>query len=83
MWLFQDFSNANPNQVPQLLSDHPSNQDRVEALEQHFRRNPSVFKKFNPDLKSATPFAVPDKVPEVFLRSETNSNRAAEPAKPK
>jgi len=83
VWLFQDFNNANPNQVPQLLSDHPSNQDRVEALEQHFRRNPSVFKKFNPDLKSATPFAVPDKVPEVFLRSESNSNRAAEPAKPK
>lgn len=83
VWLFQDFSNANPNQVPQLLSDHPSNQDRVEALEQHFRRNPSVFKKFNQDLKSATPFTVPDKVPEVFLRSESNSNRIAEPAKPK
>jgi predicted Zn-dependent protease len=83
VWLFQDFNNANPNQVPQLLSDHPNNQDRVEALERHFRRNPSVFKKFNPDLKSATPFAVPDKVPEVFLRSKSNSNRTAEPAKPK
>jgi len=83
VWLFQDFNNANPNQVPQLLSDHPNNQDRVEALERHFRRNPSVFRKFNPDLKSATPFAVPEKVPEVFLRSESNSNRAAEPAKPK
>ena len=68
VWLFQDFNNANVSQVPQLLSDHPNNQNRIEALEQHFRRNPSVFKKFNPDPKSATPLVVPDKAPEVFLR---------------
>ncbi len=68
VWLFQDFKNANTAQVPQLLSDHPNNQNRIEALEQHFRKNPSVFKKFNPDPKSATPLVVSDKAPEVFLR---------------
>ncbi len=68
VWLFQDFKNANTAQVPQLLSDHPNNQNRIEALEQHFRKNPSVFKKFNPDPRSATPLAVPAKAPEVFLR---------------
>jgi len=68
VWLFQDFNNANTDQVPQLLSDHPDNQNRIDALEQHFRKNPSVFKKFNPDPKSATPLVVPDKAPEVFLR---------------
>jgi hypothetical protein len=54
-------------QVPQLLSEHPGNQTRVNTLEDHFRKNPSVFAKFNPDPKSASPFVVPKNVPEVFL----------------
>src|SRR6266851_4271738 len=58
VWLFQDFQNAKMGQVPQLLSDHPGNQNRVDALERHFRANPSVFGKFNPDPKSAAPFVV-------------------------
>ncbi len=56
-----------PNEIPQLLSDHPDDQNRIDALEQHFRKNPSVFAKFNPDPKSATPFVVPKNEPEVFL----------------
>lgn len=67
VWLFKDFNSANMGQVPQLLSDHPSNNNRVQALEQHFRQNPSVFEKFNPDPSSATAFAVPKNVAEVFL----------------
>jgi beta-barrel assembly-enhancing protease len=67
VWLFQDFKNANIGQVPQLLSDHPNDQNRVQALEQHFRKSPSVFGKFNSDPKSATPFSVPKNAPEVFL----------------
>jgi predicted Zn-dependent protease len=68
VWLFQDFQNADPHQVPQLLSDHPDNENRIKALEKHFRGNPSVFGKFNPDPKSATPISVPKNAPEVFLR---------------
>jgi predicted Zn-dependent protease len=67
VWLFQDFQSANPNEIPQLLSDHPDDQNRINALEHHFRQNPSVFAKFNPDPKSATPFVVQKNVPEVFL----------------
>ena len=68
VWLFRDFDKADVRQVPQLLSDHPSNQNRVDALEQHFRNNPSVFGKFSPDSKSATRFVAVEKAPEVFLR---------------
>ncbi len=67
VWLFQDFDNAKLGQVPQLLSDHPGNQTRVDTLEKHFRQNSSVFGKFNPDPTSASPFAVPKDAPEVFL----------------
>jgi predicted Zn-dependent protease len=67
VWLFQDFDNANLGQVPQLISDHPSNQNRVEALEQHFRKNPAVFAKFNSDPKSSPQFVVPKNEAEVFM----------------
>ncbi|HKF59536.1 MAG TPA: M48 family metalloprotease [Blastocatellia bacterium] len=68
VWLLQDFKNANTRQVPELLSDHPNDEHRVAALEQHFRQNPSVFAKFNPDPNSATSFSVPQDAAEVFLR---------------
>jgi beta-barrel assembly-enhancing protease len=67
VWLFQDFDNANFGQVPQLISDHPSNQNRVDALETHFHKNPSTFAKFNRDPKSSSQFVVPKNVAEVFM----------------
>ena len=68
VWLFQDFQNADPKQIPQLLSDHPANTTRIQTLEQHFRDNADVFAKFNPDPKSATPFSLPKDTSEQFLR---------------
>jgi beta-barrel assembly-enhancing protease len=68
VWLFQDFTKANTPQVPEILSNHPDNQHRVDALEQHFRGNPAVFGKFNSNQASATAIVVPEKVPEIFLR---------------
>jgi len=68
VWLFDEFQNADTRQIPQLLSDHPANGTRIETLKQHFRDNPSVFAKFNPDPKSATPFNVPKDAAEQFLR---------------
>jgi predicted Zn-dependent protease len=68
VWLFQDFKTANPNDIPQLLSDHPDDQNRIDELKHHFYQNPAVFRKFNPDPKSAKPFVVPRNTSEVFLR---------------
>jgi predicted Zn-dependent protease len=68
VWLFQDFQSAKPNEIPQLLSDHPDDLNRIDALKRHFRQNPAVFGKFNPDPKSATPFVVAKNAQEVFLR---------------
>jgi predicted Zn-dependent protease len=67
VWLFQDFKNTQPGQLPQLLSDHPDDQHRIDALEQHFREKPAVFARFSPDQKSAKPFSAPRNAPEVFL----------------
>jgi predicted Zn-dependent protease len=67
VWLFQDFKNAQAHQAPQLLSDHPNDQHRADALKRHFRDNPSVFRAFSSDPKSAEPFSAPKNAPEVFL----------------
>jgi len=67
VWLFQDFENTGQGDVPQLLSDHPTNQNRVNALERHFRENPAVFGKFNHDPKSGGPLSVPKNAAETFL----------------
>lgn len=67
VWLLQGFQKANPNQLPQLLSDHPNDQNRIDALERHFRQNPQIFARYNPDPKSATPMSVPKNSAEVFL----------------
>ena len=68
VWLFQDFKNAQPSELPQLLSDHPNDQHRIAALRQHFRKNPSVFDGFNSAPNSATPLSVPKTAPETFAR---------------
>src|SRR5258706_4692717 len=68
VWLFQDFQNADMGQVPQILSDHPNNPNRINTLEKHFRRNPAVFGQFNSDPKSAKALPVPKNAEEVFLR---------------
>jgi len=68
VWLFQDFDAADLGQVPQILSDHPDNPHRVEALKAHFRENPSTFDSFTADNKRAKAFVVPKNAAEAFLR---------------
>ena len=67
VWLFQDFENSDLEELPQLLSDHPAFQHRVDLLEWHFRAHPWVFGKFSSDPKSARPITVSKNAPEVFL----------------
>jgi len=70
VWLFQDFQNANPSQLPQLLSDHPADGTRIQTLKRHFQYDPSTFSRFSSDQKSATPFSVPKGASEVFLHGK-------------
>src|SRR5215470_619906 len=55
VWLFREFKDARTREIPQLLSDHPNDQNRVDALERHFRGDPSIFGQFNSNPESATP----------------------------
>ena len=68
VWLFDDFAAAEEVPVPQLLSDHPDNPHRAQAMKLHFRANPKVFSRYSSDPKAARPFVVPKNAPESFLR---------------
>src|SRR5215469_98092 len=68
VWLFREFKDARPGEMPSLLSDHPNDQDRIDALTQHFAANPAVFGRFSQDPGSATAFTVQKNAPVVFLR---------------
>src|SRR5262249_27585082 len=74
VWLFQDFKDARTVDIPQLLSDHPNDQNRINALEQHFRKDPATFGRFDSNPSSATPLTVPPDAPVVFLRNEKGRN---------
>ena len=65
---FSDFDAADSSQLPELLSDHPGNAHRVAALKEHFRANPTMFRSFPADAKSAKRFTVPKNAPVEFLR---------------
>lgn len=68
IWLFQDFNDSGQKQSPEIMSDHPSHEARIRALQAHFREHPGTFSRFNPDRKRATPFQVPEDAPVAFLR---------------
>jgi len=68
VWLFQDFQNAHFQSPPEVLSDHPDNSDRIQALENHFSQNPATFSRFNANPQSATKLILPKNKQEQFLR---------------
>lgn len=69
VWLFQDFGNAQEGaEIPQFLSDHPDNENRMQALEAHFKANPGLFSRYSASRQAATTLAVAPKATEVFLR---------------
>ena len=54
VWLFQAFEKAGQGSGAEFIADHPSNQHRIEALQQHFKDKPQVFGKFANDIAKAT-----------------------------
>jgi len=68
VWLFQDFSNADMPNPPEILSNHPDFEHRIQALEQHFAQDPTTFARFNRDEASATPLRLPKDEAEQFMR---------------
>jgi len=68
VWLMNDFENSNLREPPEILSDHPNDAHRIQALERHFKADPSVFARFSNDSHTAKPLSPPSDESENFLR---------------
>lgn len=68
VWLFEDFSYEDPNEGPEILSDHPAMQARVRTLQAHFRSRPETYGAFSPDRRGAAALAVPKDSRMVLLQ---------------
>jgi predicted Zn-dependent protease len=55
VWLFKRFETLNTTAMPNFLSDHPTDEARIAALQQEFRNAPATFGRFSSNMASATP----------------------------
>ena len=55
VWLFKRFETIDQNAPPNFLSDHPSDQARISALESEFQDNPQMFGRYSSNIATGTP----------------------------
>jgi beta-barrel assembly-enhancing protease len=55
VWLLRAFDKAQAGGQMEMLSDHPTNDHRVAALESEFQSNPALFGRFSSSISSAHP----------------------------
>jgi len=54
VWLFQHFETIDQSNPPEFLSDHPTDQSRIAALENEFQADPSLFGRYPSTISAAT-----------------------------
>jgi len=55
VWLFQQFEKADTGGQMEMLSDHPTDQHRIDDLRREFAANPSLFGRYSSNIAYATP----------------------------
>ncbi|HEY0392863.1 MAG TPA: M48 family metallopeptidase [Candidatus Elarobacter sp.] len=55
VWLFQQFEKADTGGQMEMLSDHPTNQHRIDDLKREFASDPATFGRFSSNLAYGTP----------------------------
>jgi predicted Zn-dependent protease len=55
VWLFQQFEKADTGGSMEMLSDHPTDQHRIDDLKREFAANPALFGRFPSSIAYATP----------------------------
>lgn len=59
VWLLERFSKTGNGTKMEVLSDHPTDAHRIEALRSIFAADPARYGRFSPDIASATPLSLP------------------------
>ncbi len=55
VWLFENFEKAQTGGSMEALSDHPTDEHRIEDLKREFAASPVIFGRFPSDIASGTP----------------------------
>ena len=55
VWLFQQFEKADTGGSMEMLSDHPTDQHRIDDLRREFAANPALFGRYPSSIAYATP----------------------------
>ena len=55
IWLFQNFEKASTGGSMEALSDHPTDEHRIEDLRREFAADPRLFGRFSSDIATGTP----------------------------
>jgi predicted Zn-dependent protease len=55
VWLFQTFDKTAAGGQMEMLSDHPTNQHRIDDLRRLFSSDPAFFGRYSPNIATATP----------------------------
>lgn len=55
VWLFQQFEKADTGGSMEMLSDHPTDQHRIDDLRRLFAANPALFGRYSANIAYATP----------------------------
>jgi predicted Zn-dependent protease len=55
VWLFQQFEKADTGGHMEMLSDHPTDQHRIDDLRRLFASNPALFGRYSASIAYATP----------------------------
>lgn len=76
VWLFQQFEKSDTGGQMEMLSDHPTDQHRIDDLKREFAADPSLFGRWSASIASATPLGGNPRTTTTGMRS-TGTTRAA------
>jgi len=81
VWLFQQFEKADTGGQMEMLSDHPSDQHRIDDLKHLFAAEPSLFGRYPSSIAYATPLGRNPRTAAVPAASTTAYHHTAKKSK--
>jgi predicted Zn-dependent protease len=82
VWLFQQFEKADTGGTMEMLSDHPTDQHRIDDLKRQFAANPALFGRFSSSTAYATPLGQsPRATSATAMRATTAYRRSTTKSK--
>ena len=75
VWLFQQFEKADTGGHMEMLSDHPTDQHRIDDLKRDFAANPALFGRYSSSTAYATPLGQSPRTTSAAASQATTAYR--------